>query len=295
MHNSKWSYQRFLEAPMSLKKQKIKNKITKILKTHRLIYWHLNKKFKKEVLSKKFESYLIPTRDTTIGKHLFINGDFDLNKLMKVNNLINLENRTLIDVGANLGSICIPAVRRKIVQNAIAIEPDKDTFVYLKKNISLNLVDNIKIINAIAGAEIGSAIFGSKSINPGDSKVVNKENIFEFQDSYPLPKITLNSLFEDVKSEKFLIWIDAQGYEPYILEGASSFTSVLTPIVMEVFPLGINQYSNFKHLEKSLSMYSYFADLNYKTNKPKFESIVKFKDVYSKLEISRSYSDFLFI
>jgi FkbM family methyltransferase len=295
MHNSKWFHQRFLEAPMSSKNQKIKNKITKILKTHRLIYWHVNKKFKKEVLSKKFEIYLIPSRDTTIGKHLFINGDFDLNKLMKVNNLINLKNRTLIDVGANLGSICIPAVRRKIVQNAIAIEPDKDTFVYLEKNISLNLIDNIKTINAIAGAEIGSAIFGSKTINPGDSKVVNKENILEFQDSYPLPEITLNSLFEDVKQEKFLIWIDAQGYEPNILEGASSFTSVSTPMVIEVFPLGIKQYSNFKHLEYSLSMYSYFADLNYKINKPKFKSITEFKEVYSKLEISRSYSDFLFI
>jgi hypothetical protein len=126
-------------------------------------------------------------------------------------------------------------------------------------------------------------------------KIMTPTTCLEFQDSYPLPEITLNSLFEDVKQEKFLIWIDAQGYEPNILEGASSFTSVSTPMVIEVFPLGIKQYSNFKHLEYSLSMYSYFADLNYKINKPKFKSITEFKEVYSKLEISRSYSDFLFI
>ena len=43
-----------------------------------------------------------------------------------------------LDIGANIGVICIPAVSRGLVEEAIAIEPESENFKLLKLNISLN-------------------------------------------------------------------------------------------------------------------------------------------------------------
>jgi len=256
----------------------------------------MNRKLNRiEIVSKKFETFVIPLRDETIGKCLFIDGYFDLDKLLKVDKLINLKSRVLIDVGANFGSICIPAVKRNIFAAAIAIEPDVKNFEILRRNIYLNNLDTINAIQAAAGCNKGRLLFGTKNNNSGDSKILNKYNKTEFSQSYFVRQITLNSLFNDNIAKNSLIWIDVQGFESRVLEGATKFTSAKTPLVLEIFPLGLNQYSNFKKLKKSLANYSYFANLRYNIYEPRFEPISNFEIEYNNLEKTSSFSDYLFI
>ena len=132
---------RFTESNAENRKQKILNRINQILRTHRYVIWHASKKLKiAELTTKKYETFYIQTADNSISKTLFLEGKFDLDKLIKVTRLIDITESTLIDVGANLGSICIPACKRSLVQNAIAIEPDRETFNYLNRNIAANLL-----------------------------------------------------------------------------------------------------------------------------------------------------------
>ena len=139
---------RFYSSNSATKKQKISNRINWILRTHRYVIWNVSKKLGiKELKTNKYETFFIPTRDNTISKHLFISGQFDIEKLVKVSKIIDIKNRTLIDVGANLGSICIPACKRKLVMNSIAIEPDKENFKYLNRNIIENKLNSITTIN----------------------------------------------------------------------------------------------------------------------------------------------------
>jgi FkbM family methyltransferase len=287
---------RFIHASNTSRKQKILNRLILISKLHRKLYWLMNRKLNRvEIISKKFETFVIPLRDETIGKYLFVDGYFDLDKLLKVNKLINLKGRTLIDVGANFGSICIPAVKRNIFADAIAIEPDVKTFEILRRNIYLNNLDTINAIQAAAGCNTGRLLFGTKHKNTGDGKILNKYNKTEFSQSYLVRQITLNSLFNDKIAKNALIWIDVQGFESRVLEGATKFTSAKTPLVLEIYPLGLNQYSNFKKLKRSLANYSYFANLRYDIYEPRFEPISNFEIEFNYLEKIGSFSDYLFI
>jgi hypothetical protein len=147
----------------------------------------------------------------------------------------------------------------------------------------------------IAGSEDRTETFGSKRINLGDSKVLNEKNKFEFSETYSVGMITLNSLVQGVDPDKYLIWMDVQGFEPYVIEGASKFTAVKTPMVVEIFPLGISDYTNFEKLWPLLKNYSQFANLKYDINQPVFETMDNFELEYLILEKEKGYSDFLFI
>lgn len=286
---------RFSSSSAANKKQKISNRINWILRAHRNVIWHVSKKLGiKELKTNKYETFFIPTRDNTISKHLFISGQFDIEKLVKVSKILDIENKTLIDVGANLGSICIPACKRKLVMNSIAIEPDKETFKYLKRNIFENKLNSITTINSIVGESEVSVIFGSKADNLGDSKVVNSFNKFEFLETYSIDQITLNSLIDRLDPSETIIWIDVQGYESLVLQGATEFTDLATPLVLEVFPSAINQYSNFSDLEKCLSNYTKYANLRFDILNPFYEPMENFKKDYINLESTGSYTDFLF-
>ena len=59
----------------------------------------------------------------------------------------------LIDIGANIGPICIPAVKRNYVKQAIAIEPGPDNARLLRANVALNsLHDRIIVHECAVGA-----------------------------------------------------------------------------------------------------------------------------------------------
>ena len=90
------------------------------------------------------------TSDRIIGRSLYWRGDFDFQKFEAANRLLrehwvvgpDAPLPVLIDVGANVGSICIPAVKRELVNRCIAIEPDPENFRLLKVNAALNGVDD---------------------------------------------------------------------------------------------------------------------------------------------------------
>ena len=73
------------------------------------------------------EPFVVDTKDGIIGRVLFETGEFDFGKFETAHRLI-CERRgkapaLLVDIGANIGTICIPAISRGLVQSAIAIEP----------------------------------------------------------------------------------------------------------------------------------------------------------------------------
>lgn len=286
---------RFYHSESSLKVQKIRRRLRQSLKLHKFVLWYFSPIVGiKEINCKFKESYRVPRNDLSIAKHLYINGVFDFEKMVKTHSLLDFMGKTLIDVGANYGSICIPAVKRGYFYNAIAIEPDKVTYGFLKNNLDLNHINNIKLFNLAVGDMDGKILFGSKKQNSGDSKVVNYFNKCEFADIYEIPCLTLETILKDFNSNELLIWMDVQGFECHVLRGASRFTSSRVPLVMEVFPAGINTYSSFEELENLLANYKYFANLGYDIVTPKNQPISEFRDEYMKLEAKSSFTDFLF-
>ena len=89
------------------------------------------------------EKFILIMQDKVISKEVFVKGEFDLKKLEKTLEFLRPTHKIkrLYDIGANLGVTCIPAVQRKMIQNAIAVEPVMQNYDILKMNIILNKLE----------------------------------------------------------------------------------------------------------------------------------------------------------
>ena len=67
------------------------------------------------------EKFILIMQDKVISKEVFVKGEFDLKKLENTLEFLRPTHKIkkLYDIGANLGITCIPAVKRKMIQNAI--------------------------------------------------------------------------------------------------------------------------------------------------------------------------------
>ena len=123
------------------------------------------------------ESYVLHASDRVVGRSLYVGGQFDFTKFECAAALIRDHGgpgpeAVLIDAGANIGSICIPAVRRGLVARAIAFELDPGNTRLLRINALLNgAEDRIDIRNMAVGAAPGAVTVQHSTTNFGDHRV----------------------------------------------------------------------------------------------------------------------------
>ena len=194
-----------------------------------------------------------------IGFRSALNGKWDdtaINILKK----FNAKKTTFIDIGANIGTTCLPAA--SFGYKVIAYEANPLMTSYLLQNISLN--PNLKIITfpfALGNMNnktveifenIGNQ--GSSSIikdwSPGkQSKIKYKTHITTLDES--LRNLNLQ------KNENLIIKLDVEGYELEVIKGARNTIKEYKPIILfENNP--VSPYSA-KAIRKKLQNYNFFA------------------------------------
>ena len=123
------------------------------------------------------EHFVVSTTDKVIGRNLFLGGEFDFHKFQTTLAIIRREGlpdpQHLIDVGANIGTIVIPALTRKLVQSATAIEPHPMNIRLLRTNLALNgLYDNVSVLSHAVGVESKTTLFlQESSTNSGNHSI----------------------------------------------------------------------------------------------------------------------------
>ena len=71
-----------------------------------------------------------------------------------------------------------------------------------------------------------------------------------------------------------MIWIDAQGHEPFILEGSKNAINKKVPIVAEFWPYGLKRSNSWDMMINIIKQFSYYVDLSSKqTQITKIDSI----------------------
>src|SRR5262249_5318874 len=152
------------------------------------------------------------------------------------------ELETLVEVGANIGIVCIPAVKRRIARRAIAIEPVPTNCRLLRANIVLNGVEDRIATHQIAlGAESNtSVLFELSPDNSGDHRVhlgasggLQGEGA---RQTIELPSTRYDDLVPALDPATTLIWMEAQGAEGHILQGAPRALDRRTPLLVEFCP-----------------------------------------------------------
>jgi FkbM family methyltransferase len=193
-----------------------------------------------------------------ISRELFLQGQFELDLINDAMALLNgLSGRTrgrgtLIDIGANNGVISIGMLVTGHLDKAIAIEPEPVNFARLQENVALNALDAsiIRLNTAVSNAK-SELIFELSDANYGDHRVrmasapAGMREVFQESERpvITVPADTLDTVLAGLPrqftDDVAVIWIDVQGYEGYVFQGAKESLARGIPVVSEIWPYGI--------------------------------------------------------
>jgi FkbM family methyltransferase len=179
--------------------------------------------------------------------------------------------RMFLEVGANIGTTTIPALRSHGFTRALVCEPEPRNLSLLELNLVANdLERDVEICRAAIGAVDGEVEFlvserrsGLHEVHSSDSPLPGwTRNPYETTKvpQFALDTLARRGLFdpEDVG----LLWMDAEGHEGHILRGAHCVTELGVPIVMELNPEPLGRHGGLQDvLEIARTEYTHFVRL----------------------------------
>lgn len=232
------------------------------------------------------EHFVVATADKVIGRELFLHGEFDFAKLQTALAIIEREGlprpQHLIDVGANIGTIVIPALARGLMQSATAIEPHPTNLRLLRANLALNgLSERVRVLAQAVGAESGASLFLTESSTNSGNHSIGRTGL-------PIPSSRLDDV--ECPHDGALLWMDIEGYEGHALRGAPNLLAAGIPVVCEFNPSFLTKSKGLIFFEDALKGRRIF-DLN-EMNDGKEIAI---KDVLLKISDKNCFTDILAI
>jgi FkbM family methyltransferase len=194
--------------------------------------------------------------DDPISRDLFIHGEFELDLITEAMHLVRqVSGRpkgkgSIIDIGANNGVISIGMLVTGQLERAVAIEPEPINFKRLQENVALNrLDDTVLLVNRALSNAKSHLTFELSDSNYGDHRVrINAHpagvarDIFKESERSVITVAAdrLDDMIEEVPARFIediaVVWIDVQGYEGYVFDGARKLLARGVPVVSEICP-----------------------------------------------------------
>ena len=124
----------------------------------------------------------------------------------------------IIDVGANLGTVCLTLAKQHPLCNVHAFEPNPSTFEALRRNIALNNLGNVKAVPYAVCDHAGEVDFNAHPVNRATTSIARQA-----LDGH-VTRVPCTTLDEYVGraavGEVAVLKIDVEGYESLVLRGA---------------------------------------------------------------------------
>jgi FkbM family methyltransferase len=218
--------------------------------------------------------YFVGTADQVVGRDVYAYGSYDEYVMAEAVAILQdyagrgdaLAGRTFVDIGANIGTSTITALRRFNAGHAIAFEPEPMNVKLLRCNVLMNELEHLVTVLPLAlSDQASSAILKISEHNWGDHRVHVSLPLGEGTTDSMRPTITIelarfDDAVVDIRSELpelGMVWIDTQGYEGHILSGAPSVVDSDVPVVIEY---------DLRHLRRvnGLSMLNELITRNYR-------------------------------
>lgn len=219
-----------------------------------------------EILDTSDHKYMIMQTDSIITQSLKTNGSYDGHMEHITHSLIsNLEPGIILDIGANMGTYCIPLAKKNPNFLFYAFEPQKIIYYQLCGNIFLNRIKNIDAHNCGVGKENKQILVNIPEYNKRNNigAFSLDENIMEKHQECLISSeqeevyiISIDSLnLQNVR----LIKIDVEGMEKEVIEGC------METIVKNSFPIIIFEAWSYKEWfqNKRQELYSMLENMGY--------------------------------
>jgi FkbM family methyltransferase len=165
---------------------------------------------------------------------------------------VTLGQGVAVDLGANCGMFTIPLARMLGEKGkVISVEPDKKNIELLKKNISLNNLTNVSVVEKGCFSKKGKMTFYLDNIGAGGHSLLEKKDYKK----ETIQVDTLDNILRNLKIKKVdLIKMDVMGVELETLKGAKQVLKKSHPkIVFELL-----------HKEDKNKVYEFLYKYNYK-------------------------------
>jgi FkbM family methyltransferase len=194
------------------------------------------------------------SRDKLIGKYLYVQRAYERRYIERALAVLERDGwitrgGTLLDVGANIGMICIALLRHGWCARAIAFEPAPSNLRLLEHNVAQNgLADRIVRQPIALSSGDGEMELELSDYNSGDNRLRAPNGAAAgvwHEDRRATVRVPVRRL-DDVLAEHpadasdvRLIWLDIQGHEGQFFEGARDTIGRGIPVVSEFWPYGI--------------------------------------------------------
>ena len=176
---------------------------------------HLNRPDPVEFQAHYNIQYKIPNTIENLSSELLINGIYE-NEIVNFIAAILPNGGVFFDVGANIGAIGLPVLKKGKNISYFAFEPTPSTFASLKYNLECNNIINCTIIQALIHAGDNKQF----KFYCGDKNGKNSLAPSYSSDYIEIPSLSLDSFCEKNDIQFIdLIKIDVQGFEMYVFQG----------------------------------------------------------------------------
>ena len=196
-------------------------------------------------------SFWVSTSDRVVSRETFAVGSYEDHVMARAIDVLiryghPVQDRAFVDVGANIGTSTIPAVLRYGASRAVAVEPEIENFRLLRFNTLLNgLEGRVELVQAAASDSAGFGWLSLSPHNSGDHRIVAPSTVHGEDRSRQKTEVRLDLLDNIIaqrgleSSEIGVVWMDAQGFEGYILAGSPNLIASGVPFVCEYWPHGL--------------------------------------------------------
>ncbi len=149
----------------------------------------------------------------------------------------NSAENNFIDVGANIGYFsCLMSKLAGPLGKVLAIEPEPQNLKLLEQNIDLNHLSNVLVHPCALGASAGSAMLGLyKPSNRGRHSLLESNA----KSRIKVPVRTLDDVVTNSGTNVTswsLVKVDVEGYESFVIDGATETMPRIETLVMEFSP-----------------------------------------------------------
>ena len=167
-------------------------------------------------------NFLIPIRDTGVGQCRRQSGEF---ARVEIEFILAACDGDLLDVGANIGAICLPFAAQRPASRVVAVEAHRKLAQILGANALNNRLHNVEVIHAVAGERTGTIEipFGAidRPVNIGASSIYEK--------GLPAERVMMRPMDEIASANVRFVKVEVEGFEPRVLDGSARLLRDIRP------------------------------------------------------------------